>query len=148
MNLSTHFTLAEFTSSQTASRRGMDNTPPHEVIEALTRTALGLETVRMLLGAPIVITSGYRSPKVNAAVGGSAKSQHILGEAADIICPGFGTPSEVVRAIVAHREIPYDQCILEYPGKDGKGGWCHISFRRNPRGQALVIDSTGTRPIV
>lgn len=139
MKLSTHFTLAEMTISQTAERKGLDNDPPIEILAALKRTALGLETVRMLLGAPIIITSGYRSPAVNRAVGGSKSSQHLKGEAADIIVPGFGTPAEVVKAIVGHNEIPFDQCILEF------GRWVHISFSQAPRRQALIIDRTGTR---
>ena len=53
--------------------------------------------------------------------------------------PGYGRPADVVRAIVAHPEIPFDQCILEF------GRWCHISFTRNPRRQALVIDHDGAR---
>jgi len=139
MKLSTHFSLAEFTTSQTAARRGIDNTPPPDVMAALHRTALGLEMVRALIQVPIQITSGYRSPALNKAVGGSARSQHTRGEAADIVAPGFGTPAELVRAIVAHPEIPFDQCILEF------GSWCHISFTDKPRRQALIIDRTGTR---
>ena len=139
MNLSPHFTLAEMTTSQTAARRRLDNTPPPAVLAALHRTALGLETVRMLLGAPIVITSGYRSPEVNRAVGGAWNSQHMTGEAADIIVPGYGTPDDVVRKLVAHKEIPYDQCILEFDR------WVHISFSASPRHQALVIDHGGIR---
>jgi len=139
VKLSTHFSLAEFTTSQTAARRGIDNTPPPEVMAALHRTALGLEMVRALIQAPIQITSGYRSPALNKAVGGSARSQHTRGEAADIVAPGFGTPAELVRAIVAHPEIAFDQCILEF------GSWCHISFTDKPRRQALIIDRSGTR---
>jgi hypothetical protein len=139
MNLSQHFSIDEFTTSQTAARLGLDNTPPPDVVEALKRTALGLEMVRALLQAPIHINSGYRSPVVNRAVGGAANSQHMTGQAADIICPGFGTPVEVVRAIVSNSSIPYDQCILEF------NSWCHISFSAMPRKQALIVDNDGTR---
>jgi len=137
--LSTHFALEEFTTSQSAARLGLDNTPPPEVVERLKNTALGLEMVRALLQAPLHINSGYRSPIVNKAVGGVPNSQHVTGEAADIICPGFGTPAEVVRAIVSNGSIPYDQCILEF------NSWCHISFGPLNRHQALVIDHDGTR---
>jgi zinc D-Ala-D-Ala carboxypeptidase len=139
MKLSTHFALAEFTTSQTAARRGIDNTPPPEVIAALHRTALGLEMVRALIQCPIHINSGYRSPALNKAIGGARNSQHTRGEAADIVAPGFGTPAELVKAIIAHPEIAFDQCILEFDS------WCHISFTANPRRQALVIDRAGTR---
>lgn len=140
MNLSNHFTLDEFTVSQTAARRGLDNTPTPEALAALHRTALGLEMVRAMVQAPIIITSGYRSPAVNHAVGGARTSQHTKGEAADIIAPSYGTPEDLVRAIVHHPEMQFDQCILEF------GGWCHISFcSSSPRREALVIDRHGVR---
>lgn len=140
MNLSNHFTLDEFTVSQTAARRGLDNTPTPEALAALHRTALGLEMVRAMVQAPIIITSGYRSPVVNLAVGGAANSQHTKGEAADIMAPSYGGAADLVRAIVAHPEIPFDQCILEF------GAWCHISFvSTTPRREALVIDRHGAR---
>ena len=140
MKLADHFTLEELTHSQTAARLGLDNDPPPDVVDTLTRTAHGLEMVRVLLQAPILVSSGYRSPKVNRAVGGAANSQHILGEAADFTAPGFGDPTEIVRAIMrSTRPIPYDQLIVEF------GRWVHISFSRSPRHQALVIDHDGTR---
>lgn len=141
MNLSAHFTLAEFVVSQEAARRGLDNTPPAELMPALIRTAQGLEAVRVRLGcAPIIVTSGYRSKAVNAAVGGTAGSQHMRGEAADIIVPRFGGPTEVATAL-RDGGIEYDQLILEY------GRWVHISFSAKPRHQALIIDRAGTRPM-
>jgi zinc D-Ala-D-Ala carboxypeptidase len=141
MNLSAHFTLAEFTDSQTAARQGIDNTPPADVVERLKRTAQGLEAVRVRLGcAPIVISSGYRSPALNAAIGGSKNSQHMTGEAADFTCPRFGSPTEVAAAL-KDSGIEYDQLILEF------GRWVHISFSDKPRHHALVIDRNGTRPL-
>ena len=137
--LSTHFSLDEFTNSQTASRLGIANDPGPDVISALVVTAHGLELVRTLLGnVPVLISSGYRSTALNAACHGAIGSQHLLGEAVDFTAPTFGTPAEVVAAIVAS-DIPYDQCILEF------GRWCHISFSTRDRRQALVIDSMGTR---
>lgn len=144
MNLSPHFTLAELTHSQTADRLSLTNDPTPEIADNLRKLALGLEMVRALIGAPIHVSSGYRSPAVNRAVGGSKTSQHMTGQAADITAPGFGTPAELVKAIVGST-IPYDQCILEFPGPRGTGGWCHISFTDEPRRQALVIDHDGTR---
>ncbi len=138
--LSPHFTLDELTVSQEAARRGLDNTPPAAALEALKRTAMGLESVRMRLGgAPILVSSGYRSPAVNAAVGGSKSSQHMQGEAADFTAPRFGTPRAIVDALV-DSDVPYDQLILEF------GRWVHVSFSQHPRRQALVIDTSGTRP--
>ena len=141
MRLSSHFTLDEFTASQTAARRGIDNTPPAEVMPALIKTAQGMEAVRVRLGgAPISISSGYRSPELNAAIGGSKTSQHTKGEAADFICPRFGSPTEVVYAL-RDSGIEFDQLILEF------GRWVHISFAAKPRHMVLEIDAKGTRPL-
>jgi zinc D-Ala-D-Ala carboxypeptidase len=139
MNLSPHFTLAEMTVSEVAARRGISNEPTPEALEALYRTAKGLEAVRAVLGKPIIVTSGYRSPAVNRLVGGQPSSQHLRGEAADFICPGFGTPADVVAALVKSA-VQYDQCILEF------GRWVHISFAPAFRRMALIIDANGTRP--
>lgn len=139
MNLSPHFTLAELTVSETAARRGIDNDPPTEVIERLKHTALGLEAVRIRLGAPIIVSSGYRSPELNVAVGGAKNSDHTRGDAADFICPGFGAPSTIVSAL-KDSGIQFDQLIEEF------GRWVHISFGPRMRGQVLRIDRNGTRP--
>lgn len=143
MNLTTHFSLEELTASQTAARLGLDNDPPKRVVQALERTAHGLEMVRALIQAPIIISSGYRSPLVNRAVGGAPNSQHIDGEAVDFIAPSYGNPASIVHAIRERgKAIPYDQLILEF------GRWVHISFVAGPGGrkQALIIDNEGTRP--
>ena len=141
MNLSAHFTLTEFTDSQTAARQGIDNTPPADVLERMKRTAQGLEAVRVRLGcAPVVISSGYRSPALNAAIGGAKASQHMTGEAADFTCSRFGSPAEIAAALV-DSGIAYDQLILEF------GRWIHISFSDKPRHHALSIDRAGTRPL-
>ena len=130
MYLSTHFTLEELTASQEAIRKGIDNAPTPDVVTNLKRTALGLEQVRTRLGAPIIISSGYRSPALNAAVGGAKDSQHMIGEAADFICPGFGSPATVVSALM-DSGIKFDQLIQE-------GKWVHISFSAKPRHQVLT----------
>ena len=141
MQLSAHFTLAEFVVSETAARAGIDNDPPLDVVSALKRTAQGLEAVRVRLGgAPITVTSGYRCPELNAAIGGAKDSQHMRGEAADFICPRFGSPTEVATAL-RDSGIEYDQLIIEF------GRWVHISFSAAPRRQALIIDARGTRPM-
>jgi hypothetical protein len=139
MNLSPHFTLEELTASETAARRGIDNTPPQAVIARLRHTAMGLEAVRIRLGAPVIISSGYRSPELNLAVGGSTNSDHMTGDAVDFICPGFGAPSTIVSAL-KDAGIEFDQLIEEF------GRWVHMSFGLRRRGQVLRIDSQGTRP--
>lgn len=144
MRLSAHFTLAEFTVSQTASRLGIDNTPTPEALENLKLVAQGLEGVRILLGVPIVISSGYRCLALNRAIGSKDSSQHVKGEAVDFEAPGYGSPRNVMDRII-DSGMDFDQCILEYP----PDGWVHMSFvRSGSRHQALVIDRDGTRPFV
>ena len=137
MNLSEHFTLEELTFT---NHREYDNTPNQIQIDNLTRLAEFLETVRTLLGKPIMIDSAFRSPEVNHAVGSTSVSQHLRGCAADIRVPGM-TPAEVVKAIY-DADLPYDQLILEL-------GWTHISIPNTddmmPRSMALIIDKSGTR---
>ena len=137
MNLSSHFTLEELTRSETALRKGLDNTPDAETVSNLTVLASGLEEVRALLGQPLHINSAYRGPKVNSAVGGSKNSAHMRGYAADFVCPGFGTPQEICHAIM-DSTIQYDQLIHEF------NAWVHISFDPQMRGQKLTINAGGT----
>lgn len=139
MQLSKHFTLDEFTHSQTAARLGLDNTAPAWAVPALRRTADGLESVRSLLGGkPIAVSSGYRSQSLNKAIGSKPTSQHTTGQAVDFTCPAFGTPRDIVAALVGSG-IQYDQCLLEF------SAWVHLSFADKPRGQTLIIDKTGTK---
>lgn len=137
--LTQHFTLEEMCHSQTAVRLNLSNFPDPEAASNLLNTAAGLEKIRKLVGKPIFVSSGYRSPKVNKAVGGARNSQHMTGQAADITCHSYGSPRQLMQAIVSS-DIDYDQCILEFDS------WCHISFSNKPRKQNLIIDSTGTRP--
>lgn len=138
MQLSTHFTLAEFVVSQEAARRSINNTPPPSVVEMLRHTAQRLEDVRALLGAPIIISSGFRCLSLNRAIGSRDTSQHVLGQAVDFTCPRFGDARGVAIRIRDHAaEIDYDQMIWEY------GAWVHISFVSGTSGrrQALTIDA-------
>ena len=135
MQLSPHFTLAQLECSETAASHGIDNSAPAELHENLRRLAAGLEQVQALLGHPLDISSGYRCGALNTMVGGSATSQHVLGQAADFTCPGFGPPLEVALEI-AGSAVDFDQVILEY------GRWVHISFTSAPRKRMLTIYST------
>lgn len=141
MNLSEHFTLEELTHSDAASRLGLDNTPIPAVVENLKRLAAFLEDVREYLGGRVImVNSAYRSPAVNAAIGGKKTSQHLLGLAADIRVQGM-KPAEVVNALMKSG-LEYDQLILEF------NSWTHISIPaldQKPRKQALIIDSSGVR---
>jgi hypothetical protein len=131
MNLSKSFTLEALTFSQTSVRKGIDNTPNDEQIANLTELAQSLERVQSLLGHPLHISSAFRSPKVNAAVGGSVTSAHMEGYAADIRCEAFGSPLEICKAI-AGSDIPFDQVIYEYKS------WCHFSCDPRMRKETLT----------
>jgi hypothetical protein len=145
MNLSAHFSIDELVRSDYAARHNIDNSPDAEVLSNLYMLAAGLERVRDVIGHPIHVSSGYRCPKLNTAIGSKPSSQHLLGLAADFTCPGLGTPEDVVVAILERKQvIDYDQMILEYPGR---GGWVHISFSDSPRRQALVYDGHTYKPM-
>jgi len=145
MRLSENFSLEELTASETAARKGIDNSPSEEVIDNLKRLAAALQEVRALLNhRAILISSGYRSPELNQAVGGSATSDHCKGLAADFICPSYGTPNDIVRAIAASG-LSFKQVIREFDR------WVHLSIPeegQEPRKQALIIDREGTRAYV
>jgi hypothetical protein len=146
MNLSPHFTLAEFVLSPGAARLGIDNDPPAELLPTLKRTALGMETVRIRLGGmPVLISSAYRCLAWNQALGSKNTSQHLKGEAVDFICPRYGSPANIVAAL-KDSEVPYDQLILEYP-KASNGGWVHVSFADSARRQAFALDDRGPQPL-
>jgi len=121
MKISEHFTLEEFSFSETAARLGLDNTPTAIVATNLCLVAAAMERIRTLLGEkPIIVHSGYRSAQLNHAVGGVATSAHCSGLACDFDCQEFGTPYEVALAILTSH-IEYDQLILEY-------GWVHVGL--------------------
>lgn len=141
--LTSHFSLEEFTHSQTASRLGINNDLPIALKAAAIRTCQGLERVRVVLNANAIhISSGYRCKALNDAVGSKDSSQHLKAEAVDFTSP-YASPRRIVEAIV-NSELDYDQVILEYPDSTS-GGWVHISFAERNRFQALIIDKFGTR---
>jgi zinc D-Ala-D-Ala carboxypeptidase len=136
MQLSEHFSLEEMISSEVAARSRIDNTPTAAVLVNLRILAAGLEQVRHALGdRPIHVNSGFRCLALNAAIGGAKHSMHVLGLAADIVCPRFGSPLDVCQAIV-DAGIVTDQVIHEF------SGWCHVAFAApgtRARSQLLTI---------
>ena len=123
MQLSPHFTLEEFTVSQTATRLGIDNTPSGQVIANLQNLCVNLlEPLRLRVG-PIKISSGYRCSLLNKRVGGASNSDHLYGCAADILVPGMSVYDV---ACLVRDEFNYDQVIQEF------GRWTHVSLRMVP----------------
>lgn len=134
MMLSAHFALPEMIVSQIAARSGIDNTPNEAQTDNLRRLAETLEQVRAVLGKPITVNSAFRSIAVNSAVGGVPTSEHCDGRAADIICPAYGSPYQVAKAIY-EANIDFNQLILEF------GAWVHISIPRQgyaPKNEVLT----------
>ena len=126
-NLSPHFTYKEAIASSTAKQKNLDNSPGLDELFAMFYTASKMEQVRRILGDKAIrINSWYRSPNLNAAVGGSKTSQHMSGEAVDFTCPSFGTPVDICKKLITS-ELSFDQLIYEH-------SWVHISFK-NPDGQ-------------
>lgn len=143
MNLTQHFTLAELTASAKARSLGLDNAPPPELVPRLVRTAEMLERIRATLGFPVIVTSGYRSPAVNRAVGGVATSDHTQGHAADFVAPGFGTPEQIARSLAPLVDLlGIGQLIYEHIG--GKA-WVHVSTRtpEKPANRVITITAKG-----
>ena len=138
-----HFTLEEFTISSTADRLGIDNSIPSQLMANMARTAGVMELVRLLLGnKSVIVTSGYRSPELNKAVGGvPGKSAHLAGLACDFICPAFGSPLAVCKALSPHTTaLKFDQLIYEY-------SWVHIGLASpgdQPRQQLLTLMKDGS----
>jgi len=140
MKLSTNFTLEELTISQTALRNNIDNTPDKEEIENLKKLCINiLQPLRDDFELPLVVSSGFRSKELSSLVGSKITSQHCSGCAADFIIPGVDN-KKVFKHIVEN--LPMDQAILEYYTEEN-GGWIHVSYVPNGRGQALVKDKEG-----
>jgi uncharacterized protein YcbK (DUF882 family) len=129
MKLSHNFTLAELIKSETAIRRGIDNTPPPSVVENLQQLVTNvLQPVRDKFG-PLIVTSGYRSRQLNVAIGGSPTSDHVLGMAADIEAPALDNK---VLAQYIQNNMKFTQLILEfYTEGEPHSGWVHISYNKD-----------------
>ncbi len=143
-NITANFTYAAMIRSKTATDFNLDNTPDATALKNLTDLCKNiLEPIRKAVGdQPIIVSSGYRSPKVNVKVGGVTTSAHCYGLAADITCPRFGEPKTLaifIANFLKNNKIPFDQVIYEHMG-DSK--WVHVGIRHpngKQRGQVLTI---------
>ena len=140
IQLSTHFKLSEFLRSETASARGIDNTPSLEVVSNLQQLCIHiLEPLRAYFNTPIVVSSGYRSPALNKAVGGSATSQHMTGEAADLRIPSETIGKEWFKWIMDN--CKFHQLIWEKDSPSSAHHWIHVSFRQGGGNKQQVIEN-------
>lgn len=129
MKLSENFSLSEFTKSATADREGINNTPSAEEVANLRALTVNvLQPLRDAIGKPIRITSGFRSQRLNAAINGSERSQHVKGEAADFVVDGMSSAN--VADLVEELGLPYDQLIVYAPSR---GGHVHVSYKGSGR---------------
>ena len=144
IRLMKYFKITELTKSATAQRLGIDNSPTPEVkrsLEALVDSIL--DPLREEYGRPIIVTSGYRCPRLNKAVGGAASSQHVRGEAADIRSLE-DTPEENKKLydLIIALGLPFDQLINEY-----NWDWIHVSFGARHRRQKLKAEKKGGKTV-
>ena len=138
MKISDHITYAEAIHSQTAKRKGIDNTPNPNQIEAMKLLAEKVfEPLREWVGGPIKVNSFFRSPELNTKIGGSKTSQHCKGQAIDIDdVYGYKTNSEMYHWI--KENLSFDQMIWEF-GTDTQPNWVHVSYvsEENNRNRCL-----------
>lgn len=129
-----YFSLSEFLNSATAKRLRIDNTPTFEVVDNLNKLADYLDVIREKVGKPILISSGFRCPVLNKAVGGVSNSQHQKGLAADLICADMESLEKVLRETGG-----FDQLIKEHR-KGSKSFWYHVSVSpRNGKPRQQII---------
>ena len=144
MKLSDHFFLNELTKSDTAIRHDIDNTPSMQVIENLQDLVDNvLQPLREKFG-PIVVTSGYRSPAVNKAIGGSTTSDHCHGYAADFEV--LGMDNRELALYIQDNNFKFKQLILEFYDGRPDSGWVHCSFQKDAnKGQVLTASKVNGR---
>ncbi|MCQ2245458.1 MAG: D-Ala-D-Ala carboxypeptidase family metallohydrolase [Bacteroidaceae bacterium] len=137
MQLTKNFKLVEFEKSDTAQRKGIDNSIPADLIPNLKALCENvLQPLRDYVGVPVKISSGYRSPALNKAVGGSASSQHMKGEAADIVIPDKKTGLKWFEWMRTH--LTYNQLIWETNSRGGS--WIHVGYKRIGKNKMQVLN--------
>ena len=146
MTLTPHFSFEELTRTGRSELQEANRREARDYIDKLKQVAEMLEVIRAKFGA-VRVNSGFRGPAVNAAVGGSATSQHSKGEAADIVCPST-TVDELHKWIVTQSGLKFGQCILEKPAGSA---WVHISlgapYRDSKKcGESLYFDGKTYTP--
>ena len=138
--LSANFSMKEFTASNTAKRKGIDNNPGLEHAEAALELFENIvQPIRDHFGTSIFLSSGYRSHALNKAIGGSQTSQHSKGEAVDIDMDGRKGPENEDIFHYIRENLPFDQLIWEF-GTDTRPDWVHVSYKKGgpQRGQILA----------
>ena len=134
------FSIEEMTKSATAKRLGIDNSPSPEIENNMVRLIeTVLDPIRERYGSPLRISSGYRCKKLNDAVDGSKTSQHMKGEAADLI-PADGDTRRLfylIKEMIDNKEIKCGQLIWEYGTKKAPK-WVHISIKTDKKHNQIL----------
>ena len=158
MKISNHLSLLEVSKSNTASRKGIDNTPHGEHLNNLISTAQNIfERIREHFGAPIFVSSGYRSEELNKAIGGAHKiikgeyvatSQHCKGQALDLDNDAVEYPTNKQIFDYIKDNLKFDQLIWEF-GTEENPSWVHVSYKDevNNRGQVLKAVKQGGKTV-
>lgn len=141
MQITKNFHMSELVRSTTAAKRGVNNEPSEQHKKNLIEATKNLfQPTRDALGSPIIVSSGYRSPALNRAVGGSSTSAHSHGFAIDFTCPSYGNTRKIAEFLVKHfkeKGIKYDQIILEFP--DSSGSWVHLGYKNGAGRQRCQV---------
>jgi hypothetical protein len=138
MQLSTHLSLAEVMRSETAKRKGISNMPTPEHIENFKKLAEKVfEPIREHFGAPIHLSSGYRSKALNEAIKGSSTSQHCSGEAIDIDMDGTEIKNAEIFNFIKDN-LEFDQLIWEF-GTDTNPDWVHVSYESTGKQRKMIL---------
>lgn len=140
MKISEHLDLSELVRSESAKRKGIDNMPSPDIIDNLKKLAENIfEPIRNNFRVPIIISSGFRSAKLNQSIGGALISQHTKGEAIDIDMDG--TPNGVTNAMVFNYikdKLDFDQLIWEF-GTNENPDWVHVSYSHTGKQRKEIL---------
>jgi len=142
MQLSKNLSLKEVTKSITASRLGLKNEPSEKQIANLKGIAENVfQPVRDHFGVPIYVSSGYRSPRLNSAIGGSPSSQHCQGRALDLDADVYGRISNADIFRYIKENLDFDQLIWEM-GSELSPAWVHVSYVSDRENRKKVMKGT------
>jgi hypothetical protein len=147
MQISKHLSLAEVSRSETAKRKGINNTPSGEHLENFKKLAENIfEPIREHFGVPIHISSGYRSKELNSAIGGSATSDHCVGSAIDIDQENSSITNNQVFNFIKDN-LKFKQLIAEFP-VNGQLSWVHVAYNENNlKNQILVAKKVNGKTV-
>ncbi len=136
-----HFTLEELVRSEQAALNGIQNIPSVGVLRNLCSLLIEvLEPARVKLGAPIIVTSGYRNVALNTLVGGSKNSQHIRGQAADLVCKKLADKKQLFEIL---KTMDIDQLLWETNSQGTQ--WIHVSYRADSKNRHEINNNYKTK---